>query len=179
MYSDAVPRIAAYAAEEPTHLYRVGFFVQATINRHFELVPRVMQEGPESPLLMGRQKQALHALEADIASLHATLFTHEGKRRISHSDALQTILRLQGYGFAKGGFFLQLLGFDVGCLDRHNLRLAGLAETAFSWIPREVNNLVAKVQEYLGVCRAWGDCCLVGQLVPPFSKVAPICLCLW
>jgi len=48
---------------------------------------------------------------------------------------LRGIVELPGFGVVKAGFWVQLACGSVGCLDRHNLRRAGLRENTFERIP--------------------------------------------
>ena len=47
-------------------------------------------------------------------------------------QALKLAMAIPNIGLVKAGFILQLMGFDVACLDMHNLERLGLAPNAFS-----------------------------------------------
>lgn len=154
MYSDHVPLIAEYALAHSSHLFRVGLFVQATISQRLECVPMMVdsfdREGFDTRFFCGWQRIALQTLLDKQEILHRDL------RYLSTVDAMRTIVELPGFGIVKAGFFCQLLGFDVGCLDRHNLRLAGLQERTFQRIPASAEGLTAKIEIYLDLCQRLG-----------------------
>jgi hypothetical protein len=164
MYADDQPRIAAYALASPQGLYDTGCFVLATINQHFEYVPGVLrtmrEEGKTSKRLSPNTRRGMEALASEAQGLYDDMTSwHRERRTDPHGIAEHTILRyvqLPGFGIVKAGFMAQL-GLGVGgCLDRHNLRQAGLKESAFERIPASAEGLHAKVTTYIQTCKAMG-----------------------
>jgi hypothetical protein len=57
----------------------------------------------------------------------------------------------------KAGFIAQMCGFEVACLDRHNIRMLGLSETALlvsKTIKPELR--LKKIRNYVELCRLKG-----------------------
>lgn len=89
-------------------------------------------------------------------------------------DAMRVLVELPGIGIVKAGFILQMLGYPIGCLDVHNLRLAGLAPKVFARIPASAEGLTHKIHVYRDVChtlggaeRLWDDWCTLISLKYP------------
>ena len=162
MYAEHAPLIAAYAADSPANLFRVGLFVECTINTHLEFVPGIIesfdQYGFLTPRLMGWQKVAIHNLLNEQENLHAALRGWKKRGRSAAHYAIRDIVELPGFGLAKAAFFAQLVlpYTQVGCLDRHNLRLAGLSERAFASTPTSAVGLTRKINMYLALCKELG-----------------------
>ena len=162
MYADHVPLIAQFAAEKPANLFRVGLFVQATINQHLEMVPGIIESFDRynfrTPYLMGWQKRSITTLLDEQERLHAALLQWKKRGKGAAHHAIRDIVELPGFGIVKGAFFAQLVlpYTQVGCLDRHNLRLAGLSERAFSHIPASAEGLTRKINMYLALCTELG-----------------------
>jgi len=157
MYALHCKAITEYAEESPEHLFRVGLFVIATMNRHFELVGRAVADyaarGDESTWFSRRQHNALAVWCNEAPRLHRRTSIW---REMSVEFALSEVIQLPGVAITKGAFFLQLLGFPIGCLDRHNLRYAGLDENIFKRVPASVEGLTGKLYTYTELCRDLG-----------------------
>ena len=184
MYKEDCPLIANYALQSPANLFRVGLFVQSTIKQHLEQVPRLVASFDRyafgTKAFMGWQKSALKVLLSEQERLHTSLRKWRRQGRNAPHQAIRTIVELPGFGIVKAAFFAQLLlpWTHVGCLDRHNLRLYGLSETAFKRVPASAEGLTRKINTYLGLCKELGGaaplwdrwCAHVSQLRP---KVFP------
>src|ERR1043166_838292 len=159
MYSQLVPQIAALAGSGPEGLFRVGVFVQATINRHFEVVPMIcesmLREGSASRFCNPNQRKALDALWERRVALYSGVYHEE------HDDdntLLALWVNVPGFGVIKGAFVLQLIwaSWGLGCLDRHHLRLAGLDERKFSSTPTSLKARALRIAAYVAVCQKLG-----------------------
>ena len=157
MYNPHCQEITDYAQESPEHLFRVGLFVIATMNRHFEIVGRAVADytefGEQSTWFSKWQHRALAVWCHEAPRLHRRLGMW---RETSVGFALMEVIQLPGVAITKGAFFLQLLGFPIGCLDRHNLRYAGLEENTFKKVPASVEGLTRKLHTYIGLCKELG-----------------------
>jgi hypothetical protein len=157
MYNNHCKEITDYAQESSEHLFRVGLFVIATMNRHFELVGRSVESyrtlGGESPWFSRQQHRALHVWQAESIRLHKRV---PFWRQMPVEYALAEVVQLPGVGIIKGAFFLQLLGCEIGCLDRHNLRYAGLDEKLFNKVPTSIEGLTRRISLYTELCRDLG-----------------------
>jgi hypothetical protein len=176
MYSTHQPMIAQYAMQSPQHLFDVGLFVQATINQHLEQCALVMdslrQDGLDSRFLTATKKRAVVALAAQSQTLYDLVLAYDG------SDAallhlFRTLVELPGFGIVKAGFWLQLVLGDVGCMDRHNLRLYGLQDKTFSHIPASADGLTAKLRTYMALCASVGSQALWDTWCTTVSRLRP------
>jgi hypothetical protein len=162
MYNPDAYQIADFAAESPINTFRVGLFVISTINQHFERVPYLLadygQYGAYSRHYMGWQHAAIADLAFRQGELHTQVLSWRDKGKRSRHKALRTMVEYSGFGIVKASFFIQLVLPDcgIGCLDRHNLRLYGLSETAFSSIPQSTSGLTHKINTYLALCDRLG-----------------------
>jgi len=162
VYNPDALMIADYAAKSPVNTFRVGLFVLSTINQHFEFVPRMMTNyeryGIQSRQFMGWQKVAIRTLALQQDALFAAAQGWRKRRRSAAHYAVRDLIEYPGFGIVKASFFAQLLlpHSGVGCLDRHNLRLYGLSERAFSTVPTSIVGVTRKINTYLALCRELG-----------------------
>lgn len=165
MYARDQKIIAAFARQSPHNLRQVGLFVQATINTHFEQVPQHMADiaahGRASKFLTTSKRRSFDALTTSATDLHDDLIrnTCGGRKRTDAFlalDVLRSIVELPGFGIVKAGFWVQLVYGDIGCLDRHNLRAAGMDERTFHRIPASAESLTARLESYIAVCDTLG-----------------------
>lgn len=156
MYTTDQNCIAAFAERSPWHLRQVGLFVQATIQQHFEQVPLVMQDyavaGRDSKHLSTQKRRAYDALTAEAIGFYDDLATYNGESEY----LLRRIVELPGFGIVKAGFLVQLLVGDIGCLDRHSLRAAGMDERGFNRTPASAEALNTRLHVYAQLCRSLG-----------------------
>jgi hypothetical protein len=61
---------------------------------------------------------------------------------------LQEVLKIKGLGLAKASFAMQMMGYNVACLDTHNLKKLGYSSSYF--------NNKKKAEEYLQVVKKEG-----------------------
>lgn len=126
MYQRDVPKIMQYVSEGgPDALLDVATFVLCTIrsplSRVAEQVADVKQHGIGSPYLWGSKQKGYQYVSDNRDSLYRSL----GPSGLVLSEALLETLRTPGLGLPKASFLLQCLGYDVGCLDSHNLARMG------------------------------------------------------
>lgn len=178
MYATHQPIIAQYARISPRHLFDIGMFVQATINQHFELCQEscasIRHEGIESKYLSKTKQRAYVALAEHAQELYDAVLAYDTAP--SHKallDLFRRIVELPGFGIVKAGFWLQLVIGEVGCMDRHNLRLYGLQENAFSRVPASAEGLTAKLKAYMAVCAQIGSETLWNQWCTHVSLLRP------
>lgn len=66
-------------------------------------------------------------------------------------------MRIPSIGMVKAGFIAQMCGFNVACLDRHNVRMLGMSETALrvsKTIKPELR--LKKIRSYIELCQVSG-----------------------
>ena len=71
-------------------------------------------------------------------------------------DAIRVLVEVPSIGITKAAFILQMCGYQIGCLDVHNMRLAGLSRRVFEHIPTSMEGLTHKLRTYLDTCHALG-----------------------
>lgn len=159
MYKDHVPMIRDYALSGPDRTFDVGLFVLCTMNKHLELVPRMVDSfhryGLDSNFFSKNQRYAVASLWDGREYLHSRAHAWVDSWAYPE-DVVREIVELPGLGIVKGAFFAQLLGFEIGCLDRHNLRLAGLKEKTFTRVPPSTEGLRKRLQMYVALCGSLG-----------------------
>ena len=68
------------------------------------------------------------------------------------------LLDAPGLGIAKSGFVLQCMGFDVACMDSHNLKRMGLKEGAFKDNPKAKRaTRLQRNLAYVKICQQEGS----------------------
>ncbi len=66
-------------------------------------------------------------------------------------------MRIPSIGMVKAGFIAQMCGFEVACLDRHNIRMLGLSEAALKVSKKIKPELrLKKIRQYVKLCRLEG-----------------------
>ena len=158
--------ISTWALESPRQLFEVGLFIQCTINTHFEQVPGMMaearQEGRNSKYWNPTKRRAYDALLSESQSLwHDFRWWHTRRQDTGDNAditeaAIARLVDLPGFGIVKAAFMAQLVLGLGGCLDRHNLRKAGLDERIFQRIPSTAEGLHARIKTYVQTCLALG-----------------------
>ena len=73
--------------------------------------------------------------------------------------AIVEVMQCDGLGIAKSAFVLQLCGFNMACLDSHNLAKLGLDEAYFRVNKKAVSErkLFEKIGEYVEIYQREGD----------------------
>jgi hypothetical protein len=161
MYAKHSEMIRSFARISPWHLRQVGLFVQATINQHFEQVPALMADmaetGRECKYFTANKRRAFDALIGEAQNLFDLVKRHDAGD-VATVDVLRAIVELPGFGIVKAGFWVQLALGEVGCLDRHHLRMAGMREGTFTRIPASAEALTTRLSVYVATCEALGGC---------------------
>ena len=74
-------------------------------------------------------------------------------------EAIVEVMKCDGLGIAKSAFVLQLCGFNMACLDSHNLAKLGLDEAYFRVNKKAISDrkLFEKIGEYVEIYQREGD----------------------
>lgn len=133
MYKDDQPRIAAFAQSSAENMHRTLTFVLCTIQQQLSVVPECMADidrhGSESRFLWGFKGPAYEALCENINALYGAamatsrVYASPNTRR---DELLNLFASLSGFGLVKGGFAVQLIFGQSGCIDSHNLAMYGV-----------------------------------------------------
>src|SRR5215831_2176816 len=155
VYSRDMPLMRDHALASPEGLTEVIAFVLCTIQQPLQSVKRQMADirltGAKSKYLFGSKRAGYaYALE-HAAVLHAAVV-----KAVEVGDAIgavDVLSNVPGLGVVKASFVAQICGLEASCLDTHNLKRLGLAETAFK-LAKSVKPETkrAKIAAYLALC---------------------------
>ena len=176
MYAEHMPLIREYGRTPDGFATLVAFAI-ATQNQYFFHVDSIMgiirSDGAHAcTRLKTRQKAGiLHVQVRGAKYLPLPPCT---------ADALRLLIEIPSIGIVKGSFVLQMLGYPVGCLDVHNIRMAGLSARVFSRVPARTEALSLRLETYLNVCTQMGGaevlwntwCTLIACKYPHWFKSA-------
>lgn len=128
MYAEHVPTIAAFMRESPAGFARGVTFVLCSIRQPIRRIPAQMAQIDDGDLepLFGFKAAAYDYVMKRASDLH-----HDVLSAATCADALTILTRVPGLGIVKAAFVLQLMGFDVACLDSRNVAREGRKPRAF------------------------------------------------
>jgi hypothetical protein len=155
MYRRDMPAMREHALASPEGLVDVITFVLCTIQQPLQSVKRQMADirvtGAESKYLFGSKRVGYQYACDHAHVLHAAVVKAcEVGDAVGAVDVLSNV---PGLGVVKASFVAQICGLEASCLDTHNLRRLGLAETAFK-LAKSVKpeTKLAKIRAYLELC---------------------------
>jgi hypothetical protein len=168
MYKQETRDILSYVhTKGPDGLVDVASFVLSTIQtplvRTKPQVADIKINGSRSEALWGFKRAGYEAVEGDKRKLYSALV----ERSESLPWAIYTMMSFPGFGMVKGSFFLQCIGYQVGCLDSHNIKRFGLDEKTLKVSANlSVDKKMEKVYGYIDTCDRlggaeglWNDWC--------------------
>lgn len=126
MYKDHVPMIASAMRTDTEAFKRGVMFAAISARMRFNRVPALCEQlrysGESCPCLWGWKKDTYKYLQKHGDSALASILPWKEYPSI----ALRNVTKIPGMGLVKGGFVLQLMGMDIGCLDTRNEARLGL-----------------------------------------------------
>lgn len=154
MYERDVPEIVQYVQSRgPAGLVDVGTFVLCTIqtplSRVAEQVAQVKEQGADAPCLWGSKRSGYTYMHDNADDLYENLVERPNGETV---DVVRYIMQVPGLGIPKASFMAQCLGYDVGCLDSHNLKRMGLP---LSFTKAVANSI--KVRQYVEYTQDMGS----------------------
>jgi|SRR5215471_9384954 len=159
MYDRDMPVMRAHALKSPEGLTDIVAFVLCTIQQPLQSVKNQMVDvranGAASKYLFGSKKVGYAYAVAHAEVLHAAV-----TKAVEVNDvigAVDILSNIPGLGIVKASFIAQIVGLEASCLDTHNLKRLGYAETAFR-LAKSVKPATkrAKIAAYLDVCTSTG-----------------------
>jgi len=152
--------IAESALRDLDTFKNVGALVLLSIRQPFFVMPQQMRDvwenGRESRFLFGHKRAGF-----DFIQSHATRL--QGLARIAKDSGdldsyVLALLECPNLGIVKASFFAQMTVADGACLDSHNLKRLGLAETFFR-LPKslKLESVHKRIRAYNAVWRTEGD----------------------
>lgn len=162
MYKEDVASIKAMGTS-PKGFVNVVAFTMATIQMPLQTCLMQCQDisvnGYNSKYLWGWKKDGY-----DYAVAYRNTILHKLDRirgdyygQDAAAKAVALLSHTPGLGVVKAGFVAQMLGFDVACLDRHNLRKLGMDERSIK-LDAKANEKkrLDKSKEYVALCNDTG-----------------------
>jgi hypothetical protein len=165
MYQRDCNEIAQHAMSSPAGLYDVIEFTLCTINMPLSRVIQqrvsIKAEGIQSKWVSSTKAQGIEYAKSNIFHLHEAINAiaqRYGKDTIDGAqEAVDLFIAIPSIGMVKAGFIAQMCGFEVACLDRHNVRMLGLSETALLLNKKVKPELRRrKIRDYVKLCRRKG-----------------------
>jgi hypothetical protein len=165
MYQRDCNEIAQHAMASPAGLYDVIEFTLCTINMPLSRVIQqrvsIKAEGIQSKWVSSTKAQGIEYAKSNIFHLHEAINAiaqRYGKDTIDGAqEAVDLFIAIPSIGMVKAGFIAQMCGFEVACLDRHNVRMLGLSETALLLNKKVKPELRRrKIRDYVKLCRRKG-----------------------
>ena len=159
MFDRDMPQMRAHALRSPDGLVDIIAFVLCTIQQPLQSVARQMADvrtnGAASKYLFGSKRDGYQYAVDHKHILHAALLAAD-----ANADAIgfvDVMSNVPGLGIVKASFVAQICGFETACLDTHNLKRLGLAETAFK-LAKSVkpDTKRKKIADYLALCVSTG-----------------------
>lgn len=173
MYKDEINDLRATWQAGPDSVVWFGVFVLCTIRAglygvHGQLAD-IAHKGEKSKFLWGKKSEGYLWLCSEKERLYSELTwleeNHGRKDPQGIVEAIELLMDCPNLGLAKSAFFLQLLGWEIGCLDSHNLKRLGLPERAFEIHKLSFKARRARILEYVRICQSigaetlWNDWC--------------------
>ena len=166
MYQRDCTEIVQHALQSPDGLYDVIEFTLCTINmplsRVIEQRKSIKLHGIMSKWVSSTKAQGITYAQEHKVELHTLMLNIRETAGCDTIDGAQAVvdlfMRIPSIGMVKAGFIGQMLGFQVACLDRHNIRALGLSESALR-INKKASQEVRlkKIREYVKLCRRKGS----------------------
>jgi len=174
MYQRDCNLISHYATTSPDALYDIIEFTLCTINMPLSRVHTqrlsIREHGIKSKWVSSAKALGITYAQEHKAELHTLMLN---LKEVLNSDpyadlspitginaaqaAVDLFMRIPSIGMVKAGFISQMCGFEVACLDRHNIRMLGLSETALLVSKKIKPELrLKKIYSYVELCRQRG-----------------------
>jgi len=174
MYQRDCNLISHYATTSPDALYDIIEFTLCTINMPLSRVHTqrlsIREHGIKSKWVSSAKALGITYAQEHKAELHTLMLN---LKEVLNSDpyadlspitginaaqaAVDLFMRIPSIGMVKAGFISQMCGFEVACLDRHNIRMLGLPETALLVSKKIKPELrLKKIYSYVELCRQRG-----------------------
>ena len=165
MYQRDCNTIAQYAMASADGLYDVIEFTLCTINMPLSRVIQqrvsIKAEGIHSKWVSSTKAQGIEYAKANAQRLHEkinSIAQQYGKDTIDGAqEAVDLFVAIPSIGMVKAGFIAQMCGFEVACLDRHNIRILGRSEDSLLLNKKVKPELRRrKIRDYVKLCRRKG-----------------------
>ena len=159
MYNRDMPRMAAHGLADADGLADVFNFVLGTIQQPLQTLGRQMHDfrvnGENSTYLFAAKRKGFKYVQTHKLMLLRAL--RLAKKQDDVERALLILINVPSLGIVKAGFVAQCLGFEVACIDSHNLDRLGLPRTALR-LPKSASKKLKRkrVKDYIKLCFTTG-----------------------
>ncbi len=156
MYSIHSPVIADHGMGSPRGLQDIVIFavstIQTPISRAATVALDIHEHGSQSKYLNPSRRLTVEFIEKHKRSMYRKLKASE-----SPENAVGLLIQTPGLGIVKAAFVAQLLGYDVGCIDRHNVALYNVKSSTIT-VPSSLKPATRerKIEAYVELCREIG-----------------------
>jgi len=165
MYNTHAMIISEHALKTQKGLLDVITFTFSTIQQALSTSPMQLDDidlnGLESKYLFGSKRDGLKYAQENIGQLFWGVQELK-KKSLTNVDTITEAVRLfyeiPGLNTVKASFICQMLGFDVACLDSHNLNRLGMAQKDVT-IPKSLKNeklRMKKIKAYVALTQKQG-----------------------
>ena len=157
--------IAAHGLASPDGLVDVVEFVLCTIQAGLSTVKAqrvdIAENGLQSRFLWGKKADGLEYTRTNKKRLWAQVvaIVEDGRETVDQcADAIQLFMKVPNLGMVKAAFVAQCLGFNVACIDSHNLKRLGMKPGAVKISPKlKPATARTKIAEYVQMTQVEGS----------------------
>ena len=129
--------------------------IQTPLKRCHAQMQDIRANGEAAAALWGAKRDGYKYAVANLQHLHADMLMHLDNGNAV--GAMLTMLNVPCLGLVKAGFVCQMFGFDVSCLDTHNLKALGLDVKDVKLDAKlSLDKRINKVQSYIKLTRESG-----------------------
>jgi hypothetical protein len=168
MYQRDVNEIKAFVKwRGPDALVNTGLFVLLTIQAGLSTVRgsmvKVERDFYQADCLWGKKADGYEYLNENRDFLYGKLYhiaDTKGYESVEAcADVIQLFMAVPNLGMVKAAFLAQCLGFDVACIDSHNIKRLGLKPSIVSTPPSSMKPATVrhKVEAYINLCHTQAD----------------------
>ena len=165
MYNRDCKAIAEHASKSPQGLVDVIEFTLCTIQAGLSTVKAqrldIQKTGLDSKYLWGKKSDGLNYAIWNSHYLFSKL-THLQQQSLNDPDVItegiMLLMKVPNLGMVKASFVMQMLGFNVACIDSHNIKRLGLKPSAVQTPPAKMKEASKrkKVTTYVEMCQIEG-----------------------
>ena len=177
MYNRDVNEIMSFVKwRGPEAMTNVGVFVLLTIQAGLSTVKGSMEkvryhgldwdydiDKPMANCLWGKKWDGLEYLTDNAEYLYSKMYhiadTKGFQSLDACSDVVQLFMAVPNMGMVKAGFFAQCLGFNVACIDSHNITRLGIPASLVKTPPAGMKpaTVCKKVEAYVALTQVKGS----------------------
>jgi hypothetical protein len=152
MYSRDVPLIKSHALGSDDGLLDAATFVLCSIRQPLYKIHKQMadidEKGEDSVYLFSFKRKGFIYVRDN-----ATVLRNAMLEITDEVEAVKYLTQVPGLHVVKASFLAQCLGFNVACLDTHNLKQLNLKHDAFKCTPKQLD---ATVRHYVDITQSTG-----------------------